>query len=931
MAEQEESPFEALVIGDTLSKLRDDLDQKFVNLAANMETQLKDLREQVASLQYENAHLKQQLAQSQAQCDEFKQEAMEKTHDLSQINGFYTSNADASSFEGLLNEVVERHAALTENLQNFNYSEDVGPMNKAWQDEIYKIVQALKGAGDASEQAALVDELQQRTNELDQIKKILNGEEPMSKMEELADQCEERHAGQQGDEHSTYNAPGKIEDPAAIQDNEQWEELLREFVKNPPKSSDDADTRNDLMLGELDDRIADLQTVKDILNKKKDEEVPQEEVEEQARDLLSAVAQRHNDTEDKVQGTVNPNNDDEVAKFNAFKDNDQRYRRELADFVGKMQEEEQPEADRWWLDKDDDRRAHYDNILVDQQENDTLMQDAVYLNRELGADDEKTSGDHTALYMPIDPVTKHRVVGTLYDAGELCDLLAAVNPDMIDVRCVHRPANPEEPYPLTDKEVWENACLLLSSCKAMALQLPSYQPHSWVDTKQHAPLLIAVLDQLCKERLKNYVNIEKHPEVIRLLTGNELGGDPEAVRHKMVPAEVLKRWMNMTLGRPMDTDIGSVAVDLYQTLAKVAGDDFGGGNAPQINNNVMNKAAAEAMLNYVEQKMGIAHHLEVDDLIEGNPKLEWLLAARVFDLNNGLSDLSGDEAKKYRSFLTDENHDDDAYLPWLNSQLPPHLKIGNLYRDLSDGIILAHILDRCKRDCINWKKMRTQVRHKFDKNTNCNHVVDVMNKQFPFSLVGIGGTDIVDGKQMYVHTILWQIMRYQATKKLSELSFGGKEVTDADILKWSKDTHGAYADRKTPTAKSFKDRVLTTALFYLELVAAIGHSEDVNDDLVGWDVQPAANQKEVEQDLEGRMANARYAISLVRMFGGDLFVLPEDLVVMEPKAVLSMYAALMTLDYEGKVHPPKDDDYKPGNVDMNKMESAMYGQQGFSG
>ena len=93
-----------------------------------------------------------------------------------------------------------------------------------------------------------------------------------------------------------------------------------------------------------------------------------------------------------------------------------------------------------------------------------------------------------------------------------------------------------------------------------------------------------------------------------------------------------------------------------------------------------------------------------------------------------------------------------------------------------------------------------------------------MKKQFPFSLVGIGGTDIVDGKQMYVHTILWQIMRYQATKKLSELSFGGKEVTDADILKWSKDTHQALEDRKTPTAKGFKDRVLTTSLFYLELV-----------------------------------------------------------------------------------------------------------------
>ena len=172
-------------------------------------------------------------------------------------------------------------------------------------------------------------------------------------------------------------------------------------------------------------------------------------MEEQARDLLNGVAQRHNDAEDKVQGTVNPNNADDVAKFDAFKANDTNYRRELADFVGKMQDDSEPEAEKWWLDQDADRRAHYDNILVDQQENDTLMKDAVYLNRELGADDEKTGGPHTALYIPIDPISKHRMIGTCYDAAELCDLLAAVNPQMIDTRAIHRPKDLEDPYPLT--------------------------------------------------------------------------------------------------------------------------------------------------------------------------------------------------------------------------------------------------------------------------------------------------------------------------------------------------------------------------------------------------------------------------------------------------------------------------------------------------
>merc|ERR1712228_537947 len=230
--------------------------------------------------------------------------------------------------------------------------------------------------------------------------------------------------------------------------------------------------------------------------------------------------------------------------------------------------------------------------------------------------------------------------------------------------------------------------------------------------------------------------------------------------------------------------------------------------------------------------------------------------------------------------------------------------------------------------------MRKAIRHKFDKVANCNYVYDVMKASFPFHLVGIAGPDIVDGRQKYIHTILWQIMRYQATKKLSELSFGGKAVTDKDIMEWSKKTHDKLEDKRTPTPKNMKDRVLTTACFYLELLKAIGHASDVKDELVHWDIAPGQNQKEVEVDLDKRMQNARYAISLIRMFGQDVFVLPEDLVQMDSKAVPVVFAALMTLDYEGKAQPATADSYKPGAavVDdanlMDKMEDAINGQKG---
>merc|ERR1712113_1153031 len=123
-------------------------------------------------------------------------------------------------------------------------------------------------------------------------------------------------------------------DSKALKDNENWENLLREFVSNPPSGGDDSlQNRNDLYLQELGDRIGDLQQVKDILNKKKDESIGQEDIEEQARNLLYSVQQRHNDTEDKISDTINNNNENEIIGLNNYKQNDITWRREIGNLI----------------------------------------------------------------------------------------------------------------------------------------------------------------------------------------------------------------------------------------------------------------------------------------------------------------------------------------------------------------------------------------------------------------------------------------------------------------------------------------------------------------------------------------------------------------------------------------------------------------------
>ena len=113
---------EYMVIGQTLDKIRDEMNDKFVNLAQNMELQLADLKRQLEQEKALTADLRRQLKDSKEQTDEFRQECTEKTNDLNQINAFYQSNADAQAYEGLLSEVKERHQAFAESLQAAQYS-----------------------------------------------------------------------------------------------------------------------------------------------------------------------------------------------------------------------------------------------------------------------------------------------------------------------------------------------------------------------------------------------------------------------------------------------------------------------------------------------------------------------------------------------------------------------------------------------------------------------------------------------------------------------------------------------------------------------------------------------------------------------------------------------------------------------------------------
>ena len=107
---------------------------------------------------------------------------------------------------------------------------------------------------------------------------------------------------------------------------------------------------------------------------------------------------------------------------------------------------------------------------------------------------------------------------------------------------------------------------------------------------------------------------------------------------------------------------------------------------------------------------------------------------------------------------------------------------------------------------------------KFKKVENCNYVI-VLGKSLKFSLVGIQGSDLVDGIKKLTLALVWQMMREHVIQTLKSLSTAGVNITDNDMINWA--NSAVRSSGKKTSMANFKDPSLRTSHFFLDLVNAI--------------------------------------------------------------------------------------------------------------
>nr|BAK07719.1 predicted protein [Hordeum vulgare subsp. vulgare] len=398
-----------------------------------------------------------------------------------------------------------------------------------------------------------------------------------------------------------------------------------------------------------------------------------------------------------------------------------------------------------------------------------------------------------------------------------------------------------------------------------------FQPH----------LVLGLLSQIIKIQLLADLNLKKTPQLLELVAGDNSKEAEELVT--LAPDKMLLKWMNFHIKKAgykktvtnFSTDVKDGEAYAYLLSAL----------APEHSSTTMiettdPKERAKKVLETAE-KLDCTRYVTSKDINEGSANLNLAFVAQIFQQRNGLSSNKVAPVVQDTPDDVEASREERAFRLWINS-LGIATYVNNLFEDVRTGWVLLEVLDKISPGSVIWKQAsKPPIIMPFRKVENCNQVIKI-GKELNFSLVNVAGNDIVQGNKKLILAFLWQLMRTSILQLLKNLRSHSKdkEITDADILIWA-NNKVKESGKTTSHIESFKDKSLSNGMFFLDLLSA------VQSRVVDWNMV-----KKGEDDEEKKM-NATYIITVARKLGCTVFWLPEDIMEVNPKMILTLTASIM--------------------------------------
>uniref|UniRef100_A0A8C7ALT7 Lymphocyte cytosolic protein 1 n=1 Tax=Neovison vison TaxID=452646 RepID=A0A8C7ALT7_NEOVI len=456
--------------------------------------------------------------------------------------------------------------------------------------------------------------------------------------------------------------------------------------------------------------------------------------------------------------------------------------------------------------------------------------------------------------IPMDPNTND-LFSAVGDGIVLCKMINLSVPDTIDERTINKKK-------LTPFTIQENLNLALNSASAIGCHVVNIGAE---DLKEGKPyLVLGLLWQVIKIGLFADIELSRNEALIALLREGESLED----LMKLSPEELLLRWANYHLENAGCGKISNFSTDIkdskayYHLLEQVApkGDEEGIPAVVIDMSGLREKddiQRAECMLQQAE-RLGCRQFVTATDVVRGNPKLNLAFIANLFNRYPALHKPENQDIDW--GALEGETREERTFRNWMNS-LGVNPRVNHLYSDLSDALVIFQLYEKIKVP-VDWNRVNKPPYPKLGGNMkkleNCNYAVELGKNQAKFSLVGIGGQDLNEGNRTLTLALIWQLMRRQ----------------------WVSSTSRGTGKSVTPTERT--DPKISTSLPVLDLIDAIQPGS------INYDLLKTENLNDEE-----KLNNAKYAISMARKIGARVYALPEDLVEVNPKMVMTVFACLM--------------------------------------
>merc|ERR1711872_389352 len=208
----------------------------------------------------------------------------------------------------------------------------------------------------------------------------------------------------------------------------------------------------------------------------------------------------------------------------------------------------------------------------------------------------------------------------------------------------------------------------------------------------------------------------------------------------------------------------------------------------------------------------------------------------------------------------------------------------NLTTDIKDSEIYTDLLHQIAPKDAGVNKTAMQ---KSDLVERAGVMLDQAEK-FDCKLVGIGGSDLKEGHQMFTLAFVWQLMRAYTLSLLAKLSADGKPIKEAEIIEWT--NNKLSEGGKSTQIRDFKDKANRTALPIIDIV------DIMKPGTINYEFVKTGSSLSDEDCF----SNAKYAVNMARKIGAPVYALPEDISEVNDKMVMTVYASLMLADAEAK-------------------------------